>query len=39
MVILSALPDPPEVIPALVFLTLLILVFSITFLQRSRGVR
>jgi hypothetical protein len=39
MIILSALPDPPDALPALVYTALLLLLFSITFLQRFRGVR
>lgn len=39
MVILSVIPDPPDALPMLVFLALLVFFFSLSFIQRSRGLR
>ena len=39
MAILTAVPDAPESLTGLLVMALLILLFSFTFLLRSRGVR
>lgn len=39
MVILTAIPDRPDMLPAFTVAALLVLFFSITLFKRSRGVR